>query len=99
MKTEVGQNLYQSIHYDELSCRQVSYSVHEWTPSQEEHKHPKSNAKFFGIFCYSIMLYADERICSVHSNMHKKTFLTMDSISKLMLLSIQHWSDDAVCQR
>ncbi len=38
MKTEVGRNCYQSIQYDKLSGRQVSFSGPQWTPSREEHK-------------------------------------------------------------
>jgi hypothetical protein len=38
MKTEVGRHWYQSIHFDELSCRQVSFSGPQWTPSREEQK-------------------------------------------------------------
>jgi hypothetical protein len=38
MKTEVDQNRYQSIHFDKLSCRQVSFSDPKGTPSREEHK-------------------------------------------------------------
>jgi hypothetical protein len=38
MKTEVGRHWYQSIHFDELSCRQVSLSGPQWTPSREEQK-------------------------------------------------------------
>jgi hypothetical protein len=37
-EVQVGRNGYQSIHFDKLSCRQVSFSVPKWTPSQEEHK-------------------------------------------------------------
>ncbi len=38
MKTEVGRQWYQSIHFDELSCRQVVFSGPQWTPSREEQK-------------------------------------------------------------
>jgi hypothetical protein len=38
MKTEGGGEWYQSIGFDKLSCRQVSFSRPKWTPSQEEHK-------------------------------------------------------------
>jgi hypothetical protein len=44
MKTEVGRNWYQLIHYDELyelSGRQVSFSGPQWTPSRGEHKRVK----------------------------------------------------------
>ncbi len=37
MKTEVGWDWYQSIHFDELSWRQVSFSGPKWTSSREEH--------------------------------------------------------------
>jgi hypothetical protein len=37
MKTEWGRNWYQSIHFDNLSCWQVSFSGPRWTPSREEH--------------------------------------------------------------
>jgi hypothetical protein len=33
MKIEVGRNWYQSIHFDKLSCRKVSFSGPKWTPS------------------------------------------------------------------
>jgi hypothetical protein len=38
MKIEVGRNWYQSIHFYELSWRQVSFSGPQWTPSREEQK-------------------------------------------------------------
>jgi hypothetical protein len=38
METEGGQNWYQSIHYDVLSCRQVSFTLPQWTSSREYHK-------------------------------------------------------------
>jgi hypothetical protein len=38
MGTKGGQNWYQSIHYDVLSCRQVSFTLPQGTPSREEHK-------------------------------------------------------------
>ena len=38
MKTEVDGYWYQSIHFDKLSCRQVSFSGPKWTPPREEHK-------------------------------------------------------------
>jgi hypothetical protein len=38
MGTKGGQNWYQSIHYDVLSCRQLSFAVPQWTPSREEKK-------------------------------------------------------------
>jgi hypothetical protein len=34
----VGRNWYQSIHFDELSCRQVSFTLPQGTPSREEQK-------------------------------------------------------------
>jgi hypothetical protein len=37
MGTKVGQNWYQWIHYDVFFCRQVSFTVPQWTPSREEH--------------------------------------------------------------
>jgi len=38
MKTEEGGEWYHLIHFDKLSCRQVSFSVPKGTPSREEHK-------------------------------------------------------------
>ncbi len=38
MKTAVGRNWYQTIHFDKLSCRQVSFSAPKQTLSREEHK-------------------------------------------------------------
>ncbi len=38
MKTEGYRNWYQSIHYDTLSCRQVSFSEPQRTNSREEHQ-------------------------------------------------------------
>jgi hypothetical protein len=38
MGTKGGQNWYQSIPYDSLSCRQVSFTLPQGTPSREEHK-------------------------------------------------------------
>jgi len=38
MTTEGGQNWYQSIHFDVLSDRQVSFTLPQGTPSREEHK-------------------------------------------------------------
>jgi hypothetical protein len=38
MTTEGGRNWYQSIHFDELVCRQVWFSSPKGTPSREEHK-------------------------------------------------------------
>jgi hypothetical protein len=37
MKTEVGRNWYQLIHFEKLSCRQVSFSSPKWIPLREEH--------------------------------------------------------------
>jgi hypothetical protein len=34
IKTEVGRNWYLSIHFDELSYRQVSFLGPQWTPSR-----------------------------------------------------------------
>ena len=38
MAQEGGRNWYQSIHFDKLSCRQVSFLGPKGTPSREEHK-------------------------------------------------------------
>ncbi len=38
MAQEGGRNWYQSIHFDKLSCRQVSVFGPKGTPSREEHK-------------------------------------------------------------
>jgi hypothetical protein len=38
MAHEGGRNWYQSIHFDKLSCRQVSVFGPKGTPSREEHK-------------------------------------------------------------
>jgi|688.fasta_scaffold122643_3 hypothetical protein len=38
MGTKGGQNWYQLIHYDVLSCWQMSFTLPKGTPSQEEHK-------------------------------------------------------------
>jgi hypothetical protein len=35
MGTKVGQNWNQSIHYDILFCRQVSFTLPQGTPSRE----------------------------------------------------------------
>ena len=40
MAQEGGRNWYQSIHFDKLSCRQVSVFGPKGTPSREEHKTP-----------------------------------------------------------
>ncbi len=37
-KTEGGQNWYQSIRKDKLYCKQLSFTMAQWTPSQEFHK-------------------------------------------------------------
>jgi hypothetical protein len=38
MKTEGGQNLYQSNHKDKLYCRQMPFIVAQWTLSREYRK-------------------------------------------------------------
>jgi hypothetical protein len=38
MKTEVGRNWFESVHFDILSCRGKSFSNPKWTSSREEHK-------------------------------------------------------------
>jgi hypothetical protein len=38
MAQEGGRNWYQSIHFDKLSCRQVSVFGPKGTPSREGHK-------------------------------------------------------------
>ncbi len=40
MAQEGGRNWYQSIHFDKLSCQQVSVFGPKGTPSREEHKTP-----------------------------------------------------------
>ena len=40
MAQEGGVRWYQSIHFDKLSCRQVSVFGPKGTPSREEHKTP-----------------------------------------------------------
>jgi hypothetical protein len=42
MKTEGGGEWYQSIHFDQLSCRQVFFSGPKGTASQEKHKTEQS---------------------------------------------------------
>ena len=36
--TKVGQHWYQSNRKDKLYCRQVSFTMPQWTPLQEFHK-------------------------------------------------------------
>jgi hypothetical protein len=49
MALEGGRNWYQSIHFDKLSCRQVSVFGPKGTPSREEHKTPgRVLTTFFG---------------------------------------------------
>jgi hypothetical protein len=38
MKTDGDQYLYQSNRKDKLYCRQVSFTMAQWTPSREYHK-------------------------------------------------------------
>ncbi len=47
MGTKVGQNWYQSIHYDVLSWWQVSFTLPQGTPSREEHKRSQRHYYFF----------------------------------------------------
>jgi hypothetical protein len=42
MAQEGGGEWYQSIHFDKLSCRQVSVFGPKGTPSREEHETPSS---------------------------------------------------------
>jgi hypothetical protein len=48
MGTKGGQNCYQLIHYDVLSCQQVSFTLPQETPSWEEHKFFQETLVLFG---------------------------------------------------
>jgi hypothetical protein len=45
MKTKVVRNWYQSIHFDELYCRQASFSGPQWIPGY----HHERSIKVFSV--------------------------------------------------
>jgi hypothetical protein len=51
MAQEGGRNWYKSIHFDKLSCRQVSVFGPKGTPSREEHKTP---GRVLTTFCVAL---------------------------------------------